>query len=69
MERGLTGHYVESICQAFIPDLLPPRPALALDGKLQGRINQAMLERIKAEKAKQKPAVTRRGGRKATVTS
>ncbi|WP_300274797.1 Fic/DOC family N-terminal domain-containing protein [Halomonas sp.] len=48
MERGLTGHYVDSIaggmrCQAFIPDPLPPRPALALDGKLQGRINQAML--------------------------
>ncbi|MCA1771067.1 MAG: Fic family protein [Halomonas sp.] len=48
MERGLTGHYVESIaggvrCQAFIPDPLPPRPPLALDGKLQGRINQAML--------------------------
>ncbi|MBE0490199.1 MAG: Fic family protein [Halomonas sp.] len=48
MERGLTGHYEDSIaggvrCQAFIPDPLPPRPALALDGKLQGRINQAML--------------------------
>ena len=28
-----------------------------------------LLERIKAEKAKQKPAKTRRGGRKATVTS
>lgn len=29
MERGLTGHYVDSItggvrCQAFIPDPLPP---------------------------------------------
>ncbi len=48
MERGLTGHYVDSIaggvrCQAFIPDPLPPRPPLALDGKLQGRINHAML--------------------------
>ncbi|GED21589.1 Fic family protein [Halomonas halmophila] len=48
MERGLTGHYVDSIaggvrCQAFIPDSLPPAPSLALDGKLQGRINQAML--------------------------
>ncbi len=48
MERGLTGHYVDSIaggvrCQAFIPDSLPPRPPLALGGKLQGRINQAML--------------------------
>ncbi|MFB9145945.1 restriction endonuclease subunit S [Halomonas alkalicola] len=30
---------------------------------------EALLERIKAEKAKQKPAKTRRGGRKATVTS
>lgn len=47
MERGLTGHYVDSVaggvrCQAFIPDSLPPEPPLALDGKLQGRINQAM---------------------------
>ncbi|WP_319941387.1 hypothetical protein [Halomonas jincaotanensis] len=44
MERGLTGHYVDSIaggvrCQAFIPEPLPPRPPLALGGKLQGRIN------------------------------
>ena len=30
---------------------------------------EALLERIKAEKAKQKPAKTRRGGRKVTVTS
>ncbi|GHE20281.1 Fic family protein [Halomonas urumqiensis] len=49
MERGLTGHYVDSIaggvrCQAFIPDPLPPQPPLALDGKLQSRINRAMLE-------------------------
>jgi len=29
----------------------------------------ALLERIKAEKGKQTPAKTRRGGRKATVTS
>lgn len=48
MERGLTGPYVNSItggvhCQAFIPDPLPPQPPLALDGKLQGRINRAML--------------------------
>ncbi|CAM3530958.1 hypothetical protein [Halomonas lysinitropha] len=55
MERGLTGHYEGSIaggvrCQAFIPDPLPPRPPLVLDGKLQGRINQAMLAlgRLKA---------------------
>ncbi len=48
MERGLTGHYVDSIaggvrCQAFLPDPLPPRPPLVLDGKLQQRINHAML--------------------------
>lgn len=48
MERGLTGHYVDGIaggvrCKAFIPDRLPPQPPLVLDGKLQGRINHAML--------------------------
>lgn len=48
MERGLTGYHVDSIaggvrCRAFIPEPLPPRPPLALDGKLQGRINNAML--------------------------
>lgn len=48
MERGITGHYVDSIaggvkCDAFIPATLPPQPPLQVDGKLQGRINQAML--------------------------
>lgn len=48
MARGLTGHYTPSIaggvnCQAFIPTPLPPSPALDLSGKLQSRINQAML--------------------------
>lgn len=48
MQRGSTGHYVASIaggvnCQAFVPAPLPPEPALQLDSKLQGRINQAML--------------------------
>jgi Fic family protein len=48
MDRGVTGTYVPSIaggvaCKAFIPTPLPPVPALQMDTKLQGRINQAML--------------------------
>lgn len=48
MNRGSTGRYVPSIaggvaCRAFVPAPLPPEPPLAVDGKLQGRINQAML--------------------------
>ena len=48
MERGLSGHYLPSIaggiaCQAFIPAPLPPEPALQVIGKLQSRMNQAML--------------------------
>lgn len=48
MERGNMGRYVPAIaggvnCQAFIPAPLPPSPPLQLDGKLQSRINQAML--------------------------
>ncbi|WP_016953876.1 Fic family protein [Catenovulum agarivorans] len=48
MERGLTGQYIDSIaggvnCKAFIPNPLPPIPALELTSKLQSRINQAML--------------------------
>jgi Fic family protein len=48
MNRGLTGNYVPSIaggisCQAFVPAQLPPHPPLALDSKLQQRINAAML--------------------------
>ncbi|MCU7842009.1 MAG: Fic family protein [Candidatus Thiodiazotropha sp. (ex Troendleina suluensis)] len=48
MDRGLTGHYTPAIgggiaCEAFVPAPLPPKPPLAIDDKLQGRINQAML--------------------------
>lgn len=48
MERGLTGHYVPSIaggvnCQAFVPSTLPPAPPLQISGKLQARINKAIL--------------------------
>ncbi|CAA0081130.1 Adenosine monophosphate-protein transferase SoFic [Zhongshania aliphaticivorans] len=48
MDRGLTGHYVASVaggvnCKAFVPAPLPPRPELNISGKLQTRINQAML--------------------------
>lgn len=48
MERGSTGRYVDSIaggvrCRAFIPAPLPPQPPLALDTRLQSRVNQAML--------------------------
>ena len=48
MQRAVTGHYLPSIaggvnCQAFVPDPLPPLPPLALDSKLQKRINEAML--------------------------
>lgn len=48
MDRGLTGHYSPAIaggitCKAFVPAPLPPNPPLEIDGKLQGRINQAML--------------------------
>ncbi|MCX4026847.1 Fic family protein [Endozoicomonas sp. SM1973] len=48
MERGLTGCYVPSIaggvnCQAFVPNPLPPVPPLQISGKLQSRINEALL--------------------------
>lgn len=48
MHRGLTGHYVPSIaggvsCQAFVPDVLPPQPALLLDDKLQLRLSNALI--------------------------
>lgn len=48
MNRGLTGHYTPAIaggvaCSAFVPMPLPPTPPLAIDDKLQARINQAML--------------------------
>lgn len=49
MKRGLTGQYTQAIaggiaCHAFVPSPLPPKPSLAIDNKLQARINQAMLE-------------------------
>lgn len=48
MNRGQTGHYSPAIaggitCEAFVPAPLPPVPPLEIDGKLQSRINQAML--------------------------
>ena len=48
MNRGLTGSYCPAIaggiaCKAFVPAPLPPNPPLEIDGKLQSRINQAML--------------------------
>lgn len=48
MERGLTGYYTPVIaggvaCDAFVPASLPPTPPLAINDKLQARINQAML--------------------------
>lgn len=48
MNRGQTGHTLSAIaggvaCQAFVPDALPPNPSLAINNKLQTRINQAML--------------------------
>lgn len=48
MQRGTTGHYVDTIaggrsCQAFVPAPLPPTPPLEIDAKLQTRINRAML--------------------------
>ena len=48
MERGLTGHYISSIaggvsCKAFIPLALPPKPELVFSGKLQTRLNEALL--------------------------
>jgi Fic family protein len=48
MERGITGHYTPTIaggvaCQAFVPLPLPPRPALNVNGKLQARLNEALI--------------------------
>lgn len=48
MERGSTGYFVPSTaggynCQAFVPEPLPPKPQLELSGKLQSRVNEAML--------------------------
>lgn len=48
MHRGLTGTFTPSLagghsCQAFLPGALPPSPALAIDSKLQSRIDAALL--------------------------
>lgn len=48
MQRGITGQYTATIaggiaCQAFIPAPLPPLPALDLNGKLQSRLDDALL--------------------------
>lgn len=48
MDRGLTGKTVPSVaggynCMAFVPFPLPPEPPLAIDTKLQSRLNAAML--------------------------
>ena len=48
MKRGLTGHYISSIaggvtCKAFIPLPLPPKPELVFRGKLQARLNEALI--------------------------
>lgn len=48
MERGTTGHYTSTIaggvaCQAFVPMPLPPFPALDMNGKLQSRLNDALI--------------------------
>lgn len=48
MERGTTGHYTSTIaggvaCQAFVPMPLPPFPVLDMNGKLQSRLNDALI--------------------------
>lgn len=48
MERGLTGYYTPSVagginCQAFVPAPLPPQPPLEITGKLQQRMEEALL--------------------------
>jgi Fic family protein len=49
MQRGLTGHYVPlpsaggEKARAFVPNPLPPLPALELDAELQERLQNAML--------------------------
>lgn len=49
MQRGLTGHYVplpsagSEQARAFVPNPLPPEPALAYDAELQEQVEKAML--------------------------
>lgn len=48
MNRGLTGNYTPTVaggiaCQAFVPMSLPPLPALDISGKLQARLNEALI--------------------------
>lgn len=48
MQRELTGTYTSTIaggvaCQAFVPLPLPPMPALDLNGKLQNRLDEALI--------------------------
>ena len=48
MERGPTGHNVPTIagghaCDAFVPAPLPPFPPLELSGKLQTRLDEALI--------------------------
>ncbi len=48
MQRGITGHYTPTVaggiaCQAFVPRPLPPLPALDISGKLQTRLNEALI--------------------------
>ncbi len=48
MKRGMTGKYVEvstvgEKCQAFVPDPLPPHPAIEYDAKLHNQMDKTML--------------------------
>ncbi len=48
MERGLTGNHIPTVaggvaCQAFVPLPLPPVPNLDVSGKLQARLNEALI--------------------------
>lgn len=48
MQRGITGHYTPTVaggiaCHAFVPLPLPPLPALDISGKLQTRLNEALI--------------------------
>jgi Fic family protein len=48
MDRGPTGHTTATVaggvaCLAFVPAPLPPVPAVNLNGKLQGRLDEALI--------------------------